>query len=108
MIRWTGLAAWEFEFPFPGSLTSTFLMQVSTYPRSQVNRGVNLSFKSIALVSYANTPILPGVVERFGLSQSLCKLSTCAQIAPKNFFVYETFVQGLTLVTIDLTTMTAS
>jgi len=26
MIRWTGLAPWEFEFPFPGSLTSTFLM----------------------------------------------------------------------------------
>ena len=25
MIRWTGLAQWEFEFPFPGSLTSTFL-----------------------------------------------------------------------------------
>ena len=24
MIRWTGLAAWEFESPFPGSLTSTF------------------------------------------------------------------------------------
>jgi len=24
-IRWTGLAPWEFEFPFPGSLTSTFL-----------------------------------------------------------------------------------
>ena len=27
MIRWTGLAPWEFEFPFPGSLTSTFLAQ---------------------------------------------------------------------------------
>ena len=27
MIRWTGLAPWEFEFPFPGSLTSTFLYQ---------------------------------------------------------------------------------
>ena len=26
MIRWTGLASWEFEFPFPGSLTSTFLV----------------------------------------------------------------------------------
>jgi len=26
MIRWTGLAPWEFEFPFPGSLTSTFLI----------------------------------------------------------------------------------
>jgi len=25
MIRWTGLAPWEFEFPFQGSLTSTFL-----------------------------------------------------------------------------------
>ena len=24
MSRWTGLATWEFEFPFPGSLTSTF------------------------------------------------------------------------------------
>ena len=25
MMRWTDLAPWEFEFPFPGSLTSTFL-----------------------------------------------------------------------------------
>ena len=25
MMRWTGLAPWEVEFPFPGSLTSTFL-----------------------------------------------------------------------------------
>jgi len=25
MIEWTGLAPWEFEFPFSGSLTSTFL-----------------------------------------------------------------------------------
>ena len=28
MIRWTGLAPWEFEFPFPGSLTSTFLCPI--------------------------------------------------------------------------------
>ena len=27
MIRWTGLAPWEFEFSFPGSLTSTFLAE---------------------------------------------------------------------------------
>ena len=26
MIRWTGLALWAFEFSFPGSLTSTFLV----------------------------------------------------------------------------------
>ena len=25
MIRWTGLAPWDFEFPFPGSLASIFL-----------------------------------------------------------------------------------
>ena len=25
MRRWTGLAPWKFEFPFPGSLISTFL-----------------------------------------------------------------------------------
>ena len=25
MIWWTGLAPWEFEFPFPGSIISTFL-----------------------------------------------------------------------------------
>ena len=24
MIRWIGLAPWEFEFPFPGGLTSTY------------------------------------------------------------------------------------
>jgi len=26
MISWTGLVPWAFEFPFPGSLTSTFLV----------------------------------------------------------------------------------
>ena len=25
MVRWSGLAPWQFEFPFPGSLRSTFL-----------------------------------------------------------------------------------
>ena len=25
MIWWTGLAPWDFEFPFPGDLISTFL-----------------------------------------------------------------------------------
>ena len=43
MIRWTGLAPREFESPFPGSLTSTFL------PRHQVTCVV------AALLSYFNT-----------------------------------------------------
>ena len=30
-IRWTGLAPWEFEFPFPGSLISTFLVMGGTH-----------------------------------------------------------------------------
>jgi len=38
MIRWTGLAPWEFESPFPGSLTSSFLtwlhLQQSTWWRA--------------------------------------------------------------------------
>jgi len=29
MIRWTGLAPWECEFSFPGSLTSTALVIVA-------------------------------------------------------------------------------
>jgi hypothetical protein len=30
MIKWTNLAPWQFEFPFPSSLTSTFLPQTET------------------------------------------------------------------------------
>ena len=30
MVWWTGLAPWEFEFPFPGSLISTFLVPAFT------------------------------------------------------------------------------
>ena len=35
MFRWTGLAPWEFESPFPGSLTSTFPGQPSIPTPSQ-------------------------------------------------------------------------
>ena len=28
MIRWTGLVPWEFAFPFPGSLTSTYPIKI--------------------------------------------------------------------------------
>ena len=31
MIRWTGLAPWVFEFPFPGSLISSFLERRELY-----------------------------------------------------------------------------
>ena len=32
MIRWTGLAPWELEFPLPGSLTSSFLYESQMQP----------------------------------------------------------------------------
>jgi len=35
MIRWTGLAPWGFEFPFPGSLTSAFLSRGCTEGRAR-------------------------------------------------------------------------
>ena len=39
MIRWTGLALWEFGFPFPGSPTSTFLASPRTsYPVRCIHR----------------------------------------------------------------------
>ena len=46
MISRTGLPPWQFEFPFPGSLTSTFLSQVfpkhiaETPPSSCANAGL--------------------------------------------------------------------
>jgi len=44
MIRWTGLAPWEFEFPFPGSLTSTFLVLI--FPSLlQLERNMNSKTK---------------------------------------------------------------
>ena len=37
MIWWTGLAPWEFEFPFPGSLLSTFLDPIPLSRRSNTS-----------------------------------------------------------------------
>jgi len=44
MIRWTGLAPWEFEFPFPGSLTSDPIRPLESpthwsNPRTSPRRG---------------------------------------------------------------------
>jgi hypothetical protein len=31
LIWWTGLAPWKFEFPFPGILTPTLILQIEKY-----------------------------------------------------------------------------
>ena len=40
MIRWTGLAPWEFEFPFGGSLTSTFREELPPTATGRSNRTI--------------------------------------------------------------------
>ena len=44
MIRWTGLAPWEFEFPFPGSLTSTFLVLLMRQPGLLKSKSPGIDF----------------------------------------------------------------
>jgi len=46
MIKWTGLAPWEFEFPFPGSLTSTFLVMCGCTHSGRVGIHQGLSLLS--------------------------------------------------------------
>ena len=61
MIRWTGLAPWEFEFPFPGSLTSTFLpgkrhQQASCFRNTVVeNSTQNIVLAACSALTPANT-----------------------------------------------------
>ena len=50
MIRWTGLAPWEFEFSFPGSLTSKFSLG-RTWGRGGLVRGVYLCLSLVGLTN---------------------------------------------------------
>ena len=43
MIRRTGLAPWEFEFPFPGSLATSFLVGTPLYPEKTKPQRVQVS-----------------------------------------------------------------
>jgi len=61
MIRWTGLAPWKFEFPFPSSLTSTFLEHgnmriVGQHRAGRVTRGNRLGAKLDGLVPIRANP----------------------------------------------------
>jgi len=53
LIRWTGLAPWEFESPIPGSLASTFLgvwtwrLQVSSSASRRSSLLLNCRFSSV-------------------------------------------------------------
>ena len=51
MFRWTGLAPWEFEFPFPGSLTST---SPPPGPRAPASRKSTPSESQLRQMTYAS------------------------------------------------------
>jgi len=51
MIRWTGLAPWKFEFPFPGSLTSTFLGAEEKNAAFSVDREAGFRAEGLGLAS---------------------------------------------------------
>jgi len=52
MIWWTGLAPWEFEYPFPGSLTSTFLDSESLVRDLTVGALAQRAAMKVAVYSY--------------------------------------------------------
>ena len=45
MIRWTGLAPWDCELPVPGSLTSTFPVDVDDHQAPCYHSGEAVLFK---------------------------------------------------------------
>ena len=87
MIWWTGLAPWEFEFPFPGSLTSTFpctaihLIRMSTCIVTSVVSVMSPPSREIGILLpnsqrqrrtwHAQKDVLP-----YALCYSLCPVAT--------------------------------
>ena len=61
MIRWTGLAPWKFEFPFPGSFTSTFLFNPT--PQTQSVSSAPPSCDAEGGCSASFTPRLDGTYQ---------------------------------------------
>ena len=61
MIRWTGLAPWEFEFTIPGSLTPTFLDRWGTSTQNIIYSIFELHLTS---VTNALAPSIPQVLSR--------------------------------------------
>ena len=69
MIRWSGLAPWEFEFSFPGSLTSTFQEQVVTCSGTQKDGSLRVVRNGIGINEQAAVE-LPGIKGRWSLRET--------------------------------------
>ena len=75
MIMWTDLAPWESEFPFPGSLASTFLENERTF-LSQTRAGAHME-PDVVLEDYIKT-MYPQVLLSSSSSSSSSLLSSLA------------------------------
>ena len=76
MIRWTGLVPWDLEFPFPGSLASTFLApkHSGSFSRCQVSSfGVNALIQCANPSSTCYEPLGPRQTPRFFICESRCQ-----------------------------------
>ena len=93
MIRWTGLAPWEFEFPFPGSLTSTFLETLTPSPATTAALG------TLSLPRDPRQPPEPLAARRLrnhtrSPRARLGIRRTAGYDPPLNFFFFFTLVTG--------------
>jgi len=71
MIKWTGLAPWEFEFPFPGSLNSTFVEPSGYVEQAQRElvttsgrRALNMNDSGVPVHKQRRVPAAPGLQSR--------------------------------------------
>ena len=74
MIWWTGLAPWEFEFPFPGILTSTLLTTESSRwsRRSRGSGAVGSQYTTLSLSIHNSFSFKPELFLFLGV---LCQIS---------------------------------
>ena len=92
VIWWTGLAPWEFDFSFPGSLTSTFLVMynmVCSFERAE-RRPVaplrNVLLEGFLLISWFSRKF-DGLYERYERIQSVKdELTSLSHLLPSCFF----------------------
>jgi len=69
MIRWTGLAPWEFEFPVPGSLTSTCHNRREPYDAASQNMSpasTVLDSQSLKSIGWSETTLRGNLLSNIG------------------------------------------
>ena len=74
MIRWTGLAPWEFEFPFQGILTSTFHLSITSRASPQIPYFFSSSLLLSSLELSDTKVYEPYIRALLGTAAHICKV----------------------------------